>query len=628
MQSGDIFRLPQLTSSGHNQDTAATSIVTCTMDDTVHTTLHQISIADLPDEILLDIFGCSGPTFPIHDPSEYRKPGITDASDRLEFLGTNRLVCRTFNRLISPLLCPVVSVSLCPRSIDRLEGLSRNPLIAQGIRGVRITLLFRPRTIASDLQRYHAYADSVLMKLERTCDWKTEFQEYHQDNTSNDATIWRNYHEARTRIRNIRSAWKDLFERRSSQEQALNYTAFAGRVNKGGQGFSADEDVEEAHAILTSCFGKYAAAHVDETRIVSSGSLVRGVVRALSRCNPVPFVWFNEDQPGGEGLNCNAITIANDRDALTHTLTQGHDWLSIEEILCKDDDDTGLFFPASVLTELPIACHSAAVHLRGISVDCFPLLRGYHCLLPHAIRANGSIKSDPWVRFTAACQNLEIFKFGMHGMTCSPVRPARQSPSDLAIINGFIGAATSGPHLQILHMRMTPFRVRPLGRHPGEMKEEHFYIASPILAGIKSTQLRSIALHNIDISEQALLNLVESASPRHLTDLYLAGMTLSSGRYALAMSQLHKIVLSRRNNNGSKPNIHFNTLQGAEFGEPSTFDDGDNDWMLGSGEEQEAFWDRLEKYQRPKVLEQLEQWILDEHATEGNPLSKLQCRED
>jgi hypothetical protein len=136
------------------------------MDDTVHTTLHQISIADLPDEILLDIFGCSGPTFPIHDPSEYRKPGITDASDRLEFLGTNRLVCRTFNRLISPLLCPVVSVSLCPRSIDRLEGLSRNPLIAQGIRGVRITLLFRPRTIASDLQRYHAYADSVLMKLE------------------------------------------------------------------------------------------------------------------------------------------------------------------------------------------------------------------------------------------------------------------------------------------------------------------------------------------------------------------------------------------------------------------------------------------------------------------------------
>jgi hypothetical protein len=51
-------------------------------------------------------------------------------------------------------------------------------------------------------------------------------------------------------------------------------------------------------------------------------------------------------------------------------------------------------------------------------------------------------------------------------------------------------------------------------------------------------------------------------------------------------------------------------------------------FRLGSGEEQEAFWDRLEKYQRSKVLEQLEQWILDEHATEGNPLSKLQCRED
>jgi hypothetical protein len=124
------------------------------------------TILDLPEEILLDIFCSFESGFPVHDPSEPYNLGIAKDSNRLEFLGNNRLVCRTFNRLISPLLCPIVRVSLCSGSIDRLEGLSRNPLIAQGIRGIKLSLLFRPRAIATDFGRYHAHADSVLAGLE------------------------------------------------------------------------------------------------------------------------------------------------------------------------------------------------------------------------------------------------------------------------------------------------------------------------------------------------------------------------------------------------------------------------------------------------------------------------------
>lgn len=598
------------------------------MNDTLQTNPHRTSILDLPDEILLDIFGCSDSKFPVHDPSKYRKPCITEASDRLGFLGTNRLVCRTFNRLISPLLCPVLSVSLCSRSIDRLEGLSRNPLITKGIHGISISLLFRPSAIASDFQRYHAYADSILMKLEGECDWNTEFQEYHQDDMSNNAIVWRNYHEAWTRIGNIRHAWKGLLEQRSSGKGSLESGGLSGKENKGPHEYiteEEDEHLKESQAILTGSFSKYAAAHADQVRIVSDKSFVRSVARALSRCGTVPFVWFNEDRVGEEGPGCDALTIATDEEALFPVLTQGHDWLSIESTLCKDDDDIELFFPASILTELPIFCHDATIQLRGISVDCFPLLRGYHCLVPRAVGADDSVISDPWTPFAAACHDFDIFNFGMRGMHCTPLRPERQSASDLAIINNFIGAAISGQHLQELVLSMTPFRVKR--QRPGEI-EEDLYVASPILAAIKSTQLRNIVLHDVDISGQALLGLVQSASSRHLTNLHLAGVTLSSGRYAPAMSQLHEIVLLRRNNNGSRPNIQFNTLQGAEFGEPSAFDNGNNDWMFGSDKEREAFWDRLEKHQHPEMLKQLEQWIYDTCTTVTNPLLGLEYRQD
>jgi hypothetical protein len=579
------------------------------------------TILNLPKEILLEIFCSFESGFPVHDPSEYYNSWIAKDSNRLEFLGNNRLVCRTFNRLISPLLCPVLSVSLCSGSIDRLEGLSRNPLIAQGIRGVKISLLFRPRAVATDFRRYYAHAKSVLRDLEGECNWHTEFQDYPEDDMSDDAVAWRNYHEAWTKIRIIRNAWRDLLERRSSQEDGLQHTSLAGKEHKEGQKSSSDEGhdtVDEAQAILRGCFEKYAAAHADQARIVSNGFFVRSIVRALSRCGSLPFVWFNEDQLGREGQDCKATTILTDKEALIHTLTQGHDWLSIESNLCKDDDDTGLFFPANVLTELPIACHSATVRLRGISVDCFPLLRGYPCLLSGPTQVDDISISDPWAQFAAACHDLEIFNFGKCGMNCSPLRPARQSTSDSAIINGYICAAVSGPHLQRFYLSMTPFKARR--QDPGEIKKEYLYPASPILAAIKSTQLRSIVLHSVDTSEQGLSVLVNSASPRHLTYLYLAGVNLSSGSYVPTMSLLHGIVSSRRSINGSRPKIHFSTLQGAEFGGPSTFDDGNNAWMYGSDEERKTFWNRLKEHQHPELLRKVEQWILDGHVGEVIPI--------
>ncbi|KAF2448999.1 hypothetical protein P171DRAFT_428954 [Karstenula rhodostoma CBS 690.94] len=586
------------------------------MDDTTGTTAYRTTILDLPKEVLLDIFGYFVEKFPIHDPSDYYKPRASEASDRITFLGNNRLVCRAFDRLISPLLCPVVSVSLFPASIVRLEGLFRNPLIAQGVRGIAISLRFRPRAIATDFRRFHAHANSVLDDCTRECDWNTEFQNYDQDDISDDAVTYRAYHDAWSKICQMQGAWDNLFETISPQEEAL---ATADGLENDN---STDEEEKAAQSLLKSCFEKYAASHAEQARIVSDGSFVRSITMALSLCGSLPFVWFNENQLGKDWSAGGAITLATTKEALARTLVQGHEWLAIEDRLCNDDDDTGLFFPARILTDLPIACHDAGIQLKGISIDCFPLLRGYSSLLPSSNQADYSVTRTPWVRFAAACNGLEIFNFGRRGMSCSPIRPERQNTYDLAIINGFIGAAISGPYLQRLYVNMNPFRVRS-GR-AGEKEKEHPYLASPIVAAITSTQLRSIVLHNVDICEQELMVLIKSASPVHLTDLYLASITLSHGRYAEAMGLLHDIVLLRRNNNSSKPNVTFSTLQGAEFGVPSIFDDDGNSWMWGSKEERDAFWDRLEEHQHPDLLKQVEQWIKEGQGDEANPLLKFE----
>jgi len=582
------------------------------MDDIMRTIAHQTSILDLPKEILLEIFSYFDSKFPFHDPSAYRKPQASEARDRLGFFGSNRLVCRSFNELISPLLCPVISVSLSSRSMDRLEGLSRNPLIAQGIRGISISLLFRPHAIATSFSRYHAYADSLLRKLEGECDYHTEFQEYEQADNSDDAVAWRNYGDAWEEILKIRRAWRDLMEDENSLCDSLQQIYIA-KPNSRADG--GDQTAVGAKAILRSCFEKYAMAHADETSIISDGSFIYSVVRTLSRCGSCNFVWFNEDQLGEEMPRKKAITIATDESALVQALTQGHEWLSIEDTLCKDDDDSELFFPASILTELPIACHNAKLHLTGLSIGCFPLLRGYRCLLQATNSVEDTVDSDPWARFAAACAGLKIFEFGRHGMNCAPLRPARQSASDLATIDGFIGAAISGSNLQNLHITMHAFQVRQ-----GRPEREFPYPGSSILAAIRTTQLRKVLLDAIGICEQSLLAL---ASSRHLTNFHLTSVTLSRGRYAMAMSLLHEIVVSRKSNNVSPPSIHLTSLQGAEFGEPSTFDDDNNSWLWGSDEEQHAFWKRLKKHMHPELLTRVEQWISDGCAGETNPLSAV-----
>jgi hypothetical protein len=570
------------------------------MDNMTQTVAHQTMILEMPKEILLEIFGYFVDTLP---------PRV---SDRL-ILYNNRLVCRAFDRLISPLLCPVISVSLCSESIDRLEGLFRNPLIAQGVCGIAISLRFRPRGIATNFRRYHDHAYSILDNCIQSCDWHTEFQDYEEDDISEDAVTHRDYEAAWSKFAQMQRAWQRLFKERSSQEAPVTKDVLEDIE-------SINEEDKEAHDLLRNCFKTYAASYAEQARIVADGSFIRSITTALSCCGSLPFIWFNDMQIGKDWSGSGELTLAASKEALFNTMVQNHEWWDIEGTLCKDHEDTELFFPARIMTGLPIACHNAGVKLRGIQIDCFPLLRGYNCLLPSAVHANDKVAQDPWAPYAAACHDLEYFNFGDR-INRSPLRPERQSASDSAIINGFIGATCSGPHLHRLYLDMATFRVTNGSR---DNEEERLYLASPILATLTSTHLRSITVSNVEICGKDLLGLVKSVSSVHLTDLYLNTVTLSSGRYAEAMDLLHDISSFRTETNASQPTITFNDLQGAEFGAPSTFKDDNDDWLWGPREESEAYLDRFMEHQQPALLKQLQNWVANGQADMPSPLSEFE----
>jgi len=76
-----------------------------------------------------------------------------DSTDRRQTIQSARQVCQLFNQLASPLLCPILQVQLDQASLDLANDISRNPLIAAGVRGIQAVLDYRPEELATDLSR-------------------------------------------------------------------------------------------------------------------------------------------------------------------------------------------------------------------------------------------------------------------------------------------------------------------------------------------------------------------------------------------------------------------------------------------------------------------------------------------
>ncbi|CAJ2504909.1 Uu.00g123030.m01.CDS01 [Anthostomella pinea] len=551
----------------------------------------QNGLLQLPEEILLDVFDYfAKPARQLRESETWRYPENLHPGD-FTCLQNARLACRRLSEVVSPLLCPVVTVGLNSQSLRRADELSRSALIAKGIRGLVVNLRYRSSSLAADLRPYHAHVAAKIVSDEAArCYYNTEFQSYEDEDESPEATAHRAYLEAEDVFQLYARHWREHVER-AQPERPVDV-------------LDNSSITQASQRLLQDCFSSYAEQHEDQTRIISDGSFVHTLVGIISRLESPPFIWFSDKDRFEHSSARDVLELAKNTHNLRRYMEAPHGWLAIETLRDIEVD----LLPARILSDLPIACHRSELQLRGVSVGCFPLTKGFEYLLPDGTTMHDD--SSAWDRLAAACQDLKIFHFGMNGMNCTPHRPVDFTPSQRWLINGFISAACSGPNLERFCLSMAPFRVCDAGRTwlvPSSVPDQN-YPAGSMLASLTSTRLTQLWILSVQISGNELAAAVDrlSSSARFV---YLAGITLEQGRYADTMSALQQQTARGR------LSVELTTLQGAEFGSARAAPDDGLMWDLDE-QEADTYWESLEEHMNPVLLKRLLEWI---HAGHGEP---------
>ena len=137
-----------------------------------------ITVLNLPTDILCSIFDYFQDANAIAYGKlkwrvkwRYGRRRDNDGTNHRQTIQSARLACRLFHQLASPLLCPILQVQLSQASLNRIDNISRSPLIAAGVRGIQVVLEYRPRELAEDLSRFKDYRKKDLDSISSRCEY-------------------------------------------------------------------------------------------------------------------------------------------------------------------------------------------------------------------------------------------------------------------------------------------------------------------------------------------------------------------------------------------------------------------------------------------------------------------------
>ncbi|VUC30786.1 unnamed protein product [Clonostachys rosea] len=243
-----------------------------------------------------------------------------------------RLVCRTFNNLASPLLCPYLYLDISYESIDRAKELLKNPRIARGLRGIQLSLAYRPENFAYSRSEFSRNWETKLrdacsgLKFELKQDTKPK---YWEDNPS----------------------LYEKFQAKEKQEAMLstlrNFAQYLGPVES-----------RRGYEFFRSSHERHKEKHYEQFELLMSGSFVRQLAAALGQIRQPIALNFTDDVREKYNMNNYHLFLGDSR--LADTFIQPQPWSEIKDGL----------LPARVLTELPIAISQAGGWLQSLKLSC------------------------------------------------------------------------------------------------------------------------------------------------------------------------------------------------------------------------------------------------------------------
>lgn len=501
--------------------------------------MNRANLAEIPADITMQILQY------IAEPSRkcynHSWPHLVDdlpKGNALRAIQSVRLTCRALSQIATPILFPVLQVSINYKSVNAFEQISKNPIIASKARGVIVNMAIFSGNMATDYITFIKERRGEIFERFAVLDDEMEFRLHDADEEDEDI---KEYYRMEATLFLPFEEWDQI------------------APTEGEYG-----------DILLHIHNDYNRRYLEQLECLNDPHTIQRLAAAFSRLKCGGKVHFSTEvrhtlRRGAHDLE-NKELMYNDQ-TLSHAIIQPYDWqdLYAEE---KENDWTMV----KILSSLPIALADANVPLTELYVGEFPHYTGFTKLLTHDSQHAEELEKE----LRRAFQNLQIFDFGYEGMKSGHIRHNPLSESDLSYMRAYLSAAMASPQLQELRMGFNSYRINTGIRD----KEQDPFELGPVLRSWTSSHLTRLCLSNASLKFGELEPLLSQLGTK-MTWLYIYDILLLDGGWAPLLDAIHKSTAQRCQDGLCEATLR--TLLGAEFGtqkrkKPDIFNSSSDDW--------------------------------------------------
>lgn len=508
----------------------------------------RTTVLSLPNEILFEIFTLAKSHRPSHDARN------ADNSSSSADIASVRLVCRRFAAASSQLLVHCVRLDgINSRSLERLESISRCPLISNGVRTVRLEVPFYAPRLASNLSEFARWA--VLKVLERARRYQRAFEQELEsagpEEWPENEVLLRRRGEVSSVLGSIKAVLKTWHSiamgelqklPRLEDSESFQETSSTERSNRDSQG-------NETRHIRSLCNAhrRYQIRCIDQEGMRKNNNFMERLATAIAR------------MPKARALELQ--DFAHETKTCSSDCSCGYGHVDERSVPGRDEyaglvDVVSLVKPASwaetldlqlgnapteVLFDLPILLQKASCKLDRICIRTTTPAEHYYPLFRQ-------ISGRYYSELVSVASNLGVTSFAFIHGTEHDVR-ARKTPSaeDVAAFQGYIAAMAASRKLERLRLvlnsaegdgHLDPSRWFSLEQFVQPATSPTRSRGPRSLAGLKDVYLCGLSLH---LSDFEFLEKQMRESGSHLDFLTLKGINLISGSWASALEILRRL---------------------------------------------------------------------------------------
>ncbi|CAH0055960.1 unnamed protein product [Clonostachys solani] len=477
--------------------------------------VRALNLLDLPVELLANVFDFfKHPALSIQGGVDWKMEGNGESntrSRRFETLKNARLVCRHFNTLVSPLLCPILRLNVEGASLDRLRKITASPSLRSGIRGIKLNLNYCFEEIAMD--------EMLFLRVIRT--EVNDFFSYCE-------------HE-----------YEDVDDRAEPTRKGnmLISSAISFCQDEGLMGANAGPEREDYQYIdaLRRGYLNYKDLHLEQTRLLKHGDFAHALSKSLAQlkcsiglklCDDLTRYTY-EDVHGilhAPGTRRTPQIFAS-AEALVKSISRPHQWVGLRGLQLPVGIE-----PARLLCELPLALHREGVSVDRFTPSILKRLRSFQQLCPRKYISDKG-PEEGWGQLLAFSKRLRSFEIPPGEVHTEFSRPVQEP--DMLIIENYFRAMLASDRLVNLKLSLgfLMHYTRPGPQSNGSRGGRYYELKSSIFTS-PWPNLQRVSLRFLSLPQRELELFCQNLS-YELVEFFMSDVKLSSGKWETIADMLH-----------------------------------------------------------------------------------------